>query len=144
MRYFAEFRFEIRLAGFSAAGASGISGLRHESRNHAMKCQPIIEMFLHEFLDALDVSGRQFRQQFDGNRAGFEFEMNQIGCAAHLLPFGREDCAKRRFSASATDGVVNPLTSPPKDAISLTSRDAMAWCRGSAIRNTVSILGSSR
>src|SRR5205823_1283172 len=142
--YFAELCLQIRLAGFSAAGACRISGLRHEPGNHAMKCQPVIEMFLHEFLDALHVIGRQFRQQFNGNCAGFEFETDQIGCAAHLLPFGREDCAKRRFSASATDSVVKPLTSPPKDAISFTRRDAMAWCRGSAIRNTVSTLGSSR
>jgi len=45
----------------------------------------------------------------------------------------------RAFKRSATKGETNGATSPPRDAISLTKREAMNWCLFDAMRNTVSI-----
>src|ERR1700741_990830 len=39
------------------------------------------------------------------------------------------------FRASAPWGVVNDDAPPPSEAISLTRREAIAWCSGAAIRN---------
>ena len=58
--------------------------------------------------------------------------------AAHAV-YGREAVPSLEVSAALTGAGTNGVTSPPNRAISLTSLDAMAWWRASAIKNTVSI-----
>ena len=68
-----------------------------------------------------------------------------VPLAASSPPPERGNQAAATFSINRafTPGGTNWVTSPPMAAISLTRREAIAWWRGSAIRNTVSIPRSS-
>src|SRR5690348_16789124 len=96
-----------------------------------MKHHPVIKALAGKRLDALHMIGRQIGTQADLHRPVLEFQNQIIGHYIFSL--------LRLMRAWATWVVVKGEMSPPSMAISLTSLEEIAWCRGSAIRNTVSI-----
>src|SRR6266702_603745 len=57
------------LAGAAGAGAMGTAGLGHESLDHPMKYDPVVEALSHELLDPRDMIGREVRPHLDGDGA---------------------------------------------------------------------------
>src|SRR6185437_8640120 len=130
-----KFRLQVRQVRAAGTGAGRIAGLGHEAGDDAMEHDPVIEALACQFLDPLDVIGRQIGTKRDHDRSTLEFQDQGIfGITCHYFR-----SLHRLTSASATRGVVKGDTLPPSWAISLTRREAIAWWRGSAIRKTVSI-----
>src|SRR5258706_15717984 len=125
-----EFRLEVGKIGAAGSRAGGIACLRHEIRNHAMKNNAIVESLRSKLLDALDMAGCKVRTKRDRDRSGLQLHHKRVcNLFRHHFPFSSLQRLTRR---SATYGLVKGLTSPPSIAISLTSRELMAWLRGSA------------
>src|ERR1700741_341843 len=66
MRLLVELRLQL-LAAPAGAGAMRAAGLRHESIDHAMEHDAVVEAVAHQFLDAGDVVGRKVRAHLDGH-----------------------------------------------------------------------------
>src|SRR5215469_2573144 len=128
-------RLDVGQVRATRSGARGVAGLRHEAGDHPMERHAVVKTSAGKLLDARHVIGRQLGLQCDHHRPAFELQDQGIlGIKCHYFI-----SLQRLIKAWAMVGVVKGVTSPPRNAISLTSRDAMAWWRGSAIRNTVSI-----
>src|SRR5690242_15157881 len=68
MRLVVELGLEL-LAGAAGPGALRAAGLRHETFDHAMEYDAVVEAFAHQLLDPRDMVWRNIRPHLDGNRA---------------------------------------------------------------------------
>lgn len=65
MRFLGELGLEVGLLGAAHAGARGIAALRHEPCDDAVEHDAVVETFVGELRDALDVAGREVAPQAD-------------------------------------------------------------------------------
>src|SRR6202790_4544080 len=84
MRLVVEFGLEL-LAGAAGAGALRTAGLRHETVDHAMEHDAVVESLAHQLLDPRDMSGREIRAHFDGHRPLRGFEDQSIFGVSHAF-----------------------------------------------------------
>ncbi len=93
---------ELRLepiAGAARACSGGITGLRHESVNHPVKDDAVIEPFAGEPLDLLDMAGRKVRAQGNFDIAILSVRIN---VSSGLAVFGAHWLLRSIFVAMRT------------------------------------------
>src|SRR6187200_317300 len=84
MRLLVEFGLQL-LAGTAGAGALRAPGLRHETLDHAVEHDAVVEALAHQFLDPGDVAGCKVRTHLDLDGALGGFEDQSIFCVSHAL-----------------------------------------------------------
>ena len=89
MRGLGELGLDFR-AGAAPAGAGRVAGLGHETVDHAMEDDPVVEALAHEFLDPRDVLGREIRPRLDHYAPALEIEEKRV------LGFGGERARRPR------------------------------------------------
>src|SRR3954469_270972 len=107
MRLRAEFGRQVPVARPARSGGWGTPGLRHETVDHAMEHDAVVEAFVDERLDALDVFGREVGPQLDYDVAfgGLERQLFSVGHRVHAFLL-------LRLSRKLTRNV-RPATAPP-------------------------------
>src|SRR5579872_773215 len=73
-----ELRAQIRLRRAARARARWVAALGHESWNHPVEHDPVVEPFARQLLDPLHVSGGEIGPQPDRDRAGLEREDQDV------------------------------------------------------------------
>src|SRR3954463_2736381 len=107
MRLRAELGRQVRIARSARSGSLWTTGLRHETVDHAMEHDAVVEAFVDERLDALDVFGREVGPQLDHDVAFGGLE-RQLFSVSH----GTSACLRLRISMKLTRNN-RPATAPP-------------------------------
>src|SRR5580704_8021752 len=84
MRLVVEFGLEL-LAGAAGAGALRTAGLRHETIDHAVEHDTVVEPLAHQLLDPGDVTGGKVGPHLDGDRPLRGFQDQSIFGVSHAL-----------------------------------------------------------
>ena len=111
MRLRVELGRQVWIARAAGAGALRAAGLRHEAVDHAVEHDAVVEAFVDERLDALDVLRREVGPQLDHDVAlgGFErqlFSVGHVNPALLVLRLSRKLIRNRR-----------PATAPPMASV---------------------------
>src|SRR2546421_244837 len=107
MRLGIELGRQIRIARPAGAGAVRAAGLRHEAVDDAVEHDSIVETFVHQRLDALDMLRRQVGPKLDHDIAPGGFK-RQLFSISH----GTSACLRLRISIKFTRNT-RPATAPP-------------------------------
>src|SRR3954465_2838468 len=107
MRFRAELGRQVRVARSARSGSLWTPGLRHEAVDHAMEYDAVVEAFVDQRLDALDVFGREVGPQLDHDGAfgGLQRQLFSVGHRVHAFLL-------LRLSRKLTRNV-RPATAPP-------------------------------
>ena len=83
MRLGIELGLQVRIVRAAGAGAVRAAGLRHEAVDHAVEHDPVIEAFVHQLLDALDMAGREIGAHRDHHVALGGFQRQLVFIVGH-------------------------------------------------------------
>lgn len=79
MRLGGKLLLQIRQLRAARAAPVRAAGLRHETRNHAVEQDPVIEAAVGQLHQAGHMIGGQVRAQPDGHVAGFQRQLQLVG-----------------------------------------------------------------